>query len=82
MSEYNPALSPCPICGGSAYVMHVYDTYDRADYGWDAGCSRFSLYDGIHDLNKKSPSVQFPRVSGYLTSVERKSKANDGGYAT
>lgn len=30
-------LKRCPECGGVATVIHMYDTYDRADFGWDAG---------------------------------------------
>lgn len=63
----DPKLAPCPICGGRASVMHMYDTYDRADFGWAAGCARFCLYDGIHGLDEKSPSAFFPRVCGCLS---------------
>ena len=41
-------LKRCPVCGGPAFVMHMFDTYDRADYGWDAGCARAKLNDKIH----------------------------------
>lgn len=34
-------LKRCPECGGVATVIHMYDTYDRADFGWDAGCGRY-----------------------------------------
>lgn len=30
-------LKRCPECGGVATVIHMYDTYDRADFGWAAG---------------------------------------------
>lgn len=52
-------LKPCPVCGGKAIVLHMYDTYDRADFGWSAGCGRYKANDGIH---KKSM-----RVSGLLS---------------
>lgn len=26
-------LKRCPVCGGAALVIHMFDTYDRADYG-------------------------------------------------
>ena len=29
-------LKRCPECGGVANVIHMYDTYDRADFGRDA----------------------------------------------
>ena len=46
-------LNRCPVCGGAAVVVHMFDTYDRADYGWDAGCGRAKLNDGIHpDVSK------------------------------
>ena len=42
-------------------VIHMYNTYDRADYGWDAGCARAKLNDGIHpDIGKVS-------VKGFLS---------------
>lgn len=41
-------LAPCPVCGHPATVTHMLDTYDRADYGWDAGCARARIGDGIH----------------------------------
>ena len=41
-------LKRCPVCGVAAVVVHMFDTYDRADYGWDAGCGRAKLNDGIH----------------------------------
>ena len=48
-------LKACPVCGGAAMVIHMYDTYDRADYGWDAGCARAKLNDGVHpDIGKVS----------------------------
>ena len=49
-------LKPCPVCGAAATVLHMYDTYDRADFGWDAGCSRYKKDDGIH--------TEVMRVSG------------------
>lgn len=46
-------LKRCPVCGGAAMVIHMFDTYDRADYGWDAGCGRAKLNDWIHpDVSK------------------------------
>ena len=47
-----PARS-CPECGGVATVIHMYDTYDRADFGWDAGCGRYRAGDGIHTKKMK-----------------------------
>lgn len=45
-------LEPCPICGKAATVIHMVDTYDRADYGWDAGCAAAREGDGVHrDMN-------------------------------
>ena len=41
-------LKPCPVCGAAAMVIHMYDTYDRADFGWSAGCGRYKANDGIH----------------------------------
>ena len=41
-------LSPCPVCDHPAMVIHMLDTYDRADFGWDAGCARARIGDGIH----------------------------------
>ena len=45
-------LEPCPICGKAATLIHMVDSYDRADYGWDAGCASAKEGDGIHaDVN-------------------------------
>lgn len=46
-------LKRCPECGGAATVIHMYDTYDRADFGWDAGCGRYRAGDGIHTKHMK-----------------------------
>ena len=46
-------LEPCPICGKAATVIHMIDTYDRADFGYDAGCGAARLNDGVHpDINR------------------------------
>ena len=46
-------LKRCPECGGVATVIHMYDTYDRADFGWDAGCGRYRAGDGLHTKKMK-----------------------------
>ena len=46
-------LKRCPECGGVATVIHMYDTYDRADFGWDAGCGRYRAGDGLHSKKMK-----------------------------
>ena len=46
-------LKRCPECGGVATVIHIYDTYDRADFGWDAGCGRYRAGDGLHTKKMK-----------------------------
>lgn len=46
-------LKRCPECGGVATVIHMYDTYDRADFGWDAGCRRYRAGDGLHAKKMK-----------------------------
>lgn len=58
-------LYPCPYCGAAATVIHMVDTYDRADFGWDAGCPRWSLTDKHHDH-----SLPAPRVRGRLSKEE------------
>lgn len=68
MSEIG--ISRCPICGARAAVIHLYDHYDRADFGWDCGCTRFRLYDDLHGLDENSPPVLIPRVSGCLTKQD------------
>lgn len=42
-------LTPCPVCGKKAYVIHMISTYDRADFGYSAGCSAYKINDGVHD---------------------------------
>ena len=39
----------CPICGAKIVVIHMMDSYDNADFGWDAGCPRYKVNDGIHN---------------------------------
>lgn len=46
-------LKRCPECGGVATVIHMYDTYDRADFGWDAGCGRYRAGDDLHTKKMK-----------------------------
>lgn len=62
-------LKPCPECGANAVVVHMVDTYDRADFGFDAGCPRYKTNDGIHTKRQ--------RVSG-LPSKEAATEAWNG----
>lgn len=57
-------LPRCPICGKSAYVLHMYDTYDRADFGWTAGCFAACRGDGVHGFawEAKLQPVDYPKV--------------------
>ncbi len=45
-------MAECPICGRKAYVYH--SVVDGFDLGWDAGCARFRLNDGIHGIDEYS----------------------------
>lgn len=56
----------CPVCGKSAVVIHMYDTYDRADYGWTAGCCAARRADGVHGFawEAKLPPEDYPHVRG------------------
>lgn len=68
--QYDPALSPCPICGKKAYVAHDYDSYDRVDWGWDAGCPTFKIGDGKHGIDDyPCPANERPRVA-FLASKQ------------
>ena len=67
MLDYNDQLEPCPICGRKAYVAHIYDAYDMADFGWDAGCPVAKLGDGVHGFEWGDEiNEDFPRVSMLL----------------
>lgn len=69
--QYDPALSPCPICGKAAAVIHMYDSYDRADFGWDAGCAAACRGDGVHGLSWDDEStIDFPHVRRLLCKQE------------
>ena len=57
-------LKPCPVCGGAAIVIHMYDTYDRADFGWDAGCARARMGDLTH------PNLEKVMVCGLPSKKE------------
>ena len=67
--EHPNELAPCPICGRAAFVFHDYDGYDRADYGWEAGCPRYCRSDGIHgiEIDQNAPKSEIPRVSFLLS---------------
>lgn len=54
----NPNLPPCPICGAAAVTVHMYSTYDRADFGWRCGCPRYSIADKHHPPGCKVPEAQ------------------------
>ena len=72
MLDYNDKLEPCPICGKKAYVAHIYDAYDNADFGWDAGCPVAKRYDGIHgwDTLEELDTKTFPRVVCLLSKSD------------
>lgn len=57
-------ISPCPYCGSPAMVLHMVDTYDRADFGWDCGCARYSLFDKVHTDAQKE---RLPKVIGWAS---------------
>lgn len=67
--EIAQELEPCPICGRKAYVLHDYDSYDRAAYGWSAGCPRYCRSDGIHgiEIDQWVPASEIPRVGSLLS---------------
>lgn len=74
-------LERCPICGKAATVIHMVDTYDRADYGWDAGCGAAREGDGVHrDMNKvrimAKPSKEAAIIAWNIKA--RKVRAEDG----
>lgn len=60
----NVDLPRCPICGKKALVIHLHDTYDRADYGWTAGCGAARRADGVHGFawEAKLPPEDYPSV--------------------
>ena len=60
-------LPRCPICGKSASVIHLYDTYDRADFGWIAGCGAACRGDGVHGFawDAKRQPEDYPSVDGF-----------------
>ena len=67
----DPALSPCPICGKKAYVLHDYDSYDRADFGWQAGCGAYCVGDGVHGIDDYlAPMGERPRVYHLLSKQD------------
>lgn len=60
-------LRPCPYCGSQATVIHMVDTYDRADFGWDCGCPRYSLFDKVHAEEQKAKP---PKICGALSKED------------
>ena len=61
-------LKPCPICGAKAYVMH--DVVDGFDFGWSAGCTRFKLNDGIHNMDDNTPKEERPILLYQLSKAD------------
>ena len=55
-------MPKCPICGGSAYIMH--DVIDGMDFGFSGGCASFYLNDEKHGIDDPDDS-RCPRVDGY-----------------
>lgn len=46
----------CHVCGKKAVVLHLYDTYDKADFGYSCGCPAYSNDDGVHDKPMRAES--------------------------
>lgn len=67
-------LKRCPECGGVAIVIHMYDTYDRADFGWDAGCGRYRAGDGLH--TKKMKVCGLPSKEKAIEAWNRRATLN------
>ena len=57
-------LPDCPICGKKALVIHLYDTYDRADFGWTAVCCAARRADRVHgfEWEMQMPPEDYPSV--------------------
>lgn len=67
------SLSPCPICGAKAFVMH--DVVDGFEFGWSAGCPRFRINDGIHGVNDFDAPDKVRPIVFYCLSKERAIRA-------
>ena len=61
LEEIRAKMSPCPICGRKAFIMH--DIVDGFEFGYSAGCPAFCLDDGIHGISE-SFDENAPRVDG------------------
>ena len=72
---YDKRLVPCPICGKKASVSHY--IIDGFDWGWDAGCAAFCLFDGVHGITKDVPFDLWPTVRGCNTKEEAINKYNE-----
>ena len=64
--DMDTELPNCPVCGKKALVIHLFDTYDRADYGWTAGCGAARRADGVHGyaLDAIAQPEDYPSVDG------------------
>ena len=69
-------LKPCPVCGAAAMVIHMYDTYDRADFGWSAGCGRYKANDGIN-----SKVMRVSGIGSKEAAIEAWNRRADNGKA-
>jgi hypothetical protein len=66
--NYDKRLAPCPICGSRASVGR--SIVDGFDFGWDAGCPFFSLYDGRHGITEHMDFMFWPTVHGCNTKED------------
>lgn len=72
-------LPPCYLCGAAAVVCHLYDTYDRADYGWVCGCPRWSLLDKVHPKDRERPEVRaLTKEAAEAAWIKKCEEVNDG----
>lgn len=54
-------IEKCPICGGKSTVIHM--KADGFDFGFDCGCAKFCINDGIHNINFDTPQEMHPKVT-------------------
>jgi hypothetical protein len=54
----------------------MHDIVDGFEFGWSAGCPRFKLNDGIHDIDENAPVEKRPRVMYCLSKQDAIEKWN------
>lgn len=68
IKEARGRLKKCPICGTKAYISK--DIVDGFYFGWSVGCPRFCFNDGIHGIDKNTPTEKHLSIMNLDSATE------------